>query len=190
MSEYKRKVIFSTVINTVYAAVNFFLALDGSYWFFALGVYYALLSIMRVVALLFDGRACETRVSRSVGTMLSLSVLPLLVTVVISSFERVATKYHEIVMITIALYAFFKITLAIINILKAAKLNSCTVKILRSISLADALVSIAALQRSMLVSFGEMPENNIKIFNMATGSVVCIIVLIIGIRLVLENDKK
>ena len=68
-------------------------------------------------------------------------------------------------MITIAVYAFTKITIAIINFVKARKSNSATVKVLRNIALADAAVSIFSLQRSMLVSFPGMKQNEILIFN-------------------------
>lgn len=93
-------------------------------------------------------------------------------------------KYNEILMITIAAYSFTKITLAIINLIKMRKNNSSIIKTLRYISFADALVSIFALQRSMLVSFGAMPENGIQIFNICTGTAVYIGVFILGIILI------
>jgi len=54
--------------------------------------------------------------------------------------------------------------------------------------LADACVSIFALQRSMLVSFGEMSETDICIFNAVIGSAVCVIVFLLGLNLV--RNKK
>lgn len=113
-----------------------------------------------------------------------LSALPLLGIVILCSIIETGTKFHEIVMIAIALYAFSKITLAIIHLIGSKKRNSESERILRSISLADAAVSIAALQRSMLVSFEGMTAPEIKIFNIATGSAVCLFVFLVGWQLV------
>lgn len=186
----KRAVVFSTVINTFYAAFNLYIAIsDTSYWFLMSGVYYALLSLMRLLVVSTNKHQRERIISRIIGIILILSVFPLLGTVIISSIERVGTKFHEIVMISIALYAFVKISLAIVNIAKARKVESHALKTLRSVGFADALVSILVLQRSMLVSFGEMAENQIRIFNTITGSAVCVFMFLVGIQLVIIKEK-
>ena len=111
--------------------------------------------------------------------------------VILSSIKDRGTKYHEIIMITMAVYAFTKITVAIINIEKSGKSRFVVTKTLRSISLADAAVSIFALQRSMLVSFGEMKALDIRTFNIATGSAVCVFVCLVGLNLLFfKNTKK
>ena len=94
---------------------------------------------------------------------------------------------HEIVMITMALFSFTKITLAIINLIKARKSTSAKLVTLRNISLSDACVSIFALQRSMIVSFGNMSEIDICIFNAVVGAAICIIVFLLGLNLVRNN---
>ena len=109
-------------------------------------------------------------------------------TVVLSVIDNHGTKYHKVVMITIALYVFIKMTLAVINVIKARKNDSPVIKALRGISFVDAFVSIFSLQRSMLVSFGEMAEKDIKLFNVLTGSGVCIIVFLLGLNLI-EGKK-
>ena len=83
-------------------------------------------------------------------------------------------------MITMALYAFIKITLAIIGFVKSGKTRDAFAKTLQSIAVADAVVSIYSLQRSMLVSFGDMAERDIAIFNTLSGIGMCIIVVLIG----------
>ena len=126
---------------------------------------------------------------RFVGIMLMLTALPLLGIAIISAVKDVGSRYHEIVMITMALYAFTKVTLAIINLAGARRQRSPAESALRSISLADALVSIASLQRSMLVSFGEMTASEIRLFNILTSSGVCILVFILGLNLLMKKRK-
>ena len=74
-------------------------------------------------------------------------------------------------------------TLAIINFVKARKNDSSVIKTLRSISFCDAFVSIASLQRSMLVTFSGTDEKSILILNIFSGSAVCILVFITGLEL-------
>lgn len=87
-------------------------------------------------------------------------------------------------MITIALYAFTKVTLGIINLVKSRKYSSPIFKTLRNIAFADALVSLFSLQRSMLVTFEGTSLDDIKFLNVFTGSAVCLTVFILGINLI------
>ena len=87
-------------------------------------------------------------------------------------------------MIAIATYAFAKIILATINLIKSRHSASGTLIALRNIAFADSFVSIFAVQRSMLVSFEGMTQTEIIIINAALGSVVCVVVFLLGFHLV------
>ena len=116
--------------------------------------------------------------------MLMLLAVPLVGTVILAVVRDRGIVMHEIVMIAMAVYAFSKITLTIINLVKSKNSASAKHVTLRNISFADACVSIFALQRSMLVSFGDMSQNDIRIFNAVIGSAVCVIIFILGLNLV------
>ena len=166
---------------------------QSSWWFLTVGAYYLILMLMRLFVLLSRNRRAALIAPRIVGGMLMATALPLLGTVILCAVIDVGTEHHEIIMIAIALYAFVKITLAIFHQIRARKRSSQTERILRSISLADAAVSIASLQRSMLVSFEGMSGGEIKIFNVATGTVACLFVFAIGwllIRTPPYHNKK
>ena len=156
--------------------------MSKSWWLFTVGVYHVILSITRFVVLRTKKEKRST--AKFVGIMLMVLSLPLTGTVILSFMKDRGTVFHEIVMIAIAVYAFAKITLATVNFIKARKSASSRLITLRNNSLATAFVSIFSLQRSMLVSFGEMPENTIRIMNLATGSAVCAIVFLLGLNLV------
>ena len=85
--------------------------------------------------------------------------------------------------IGIATYTFAKITISTINLFKSRRSNSVTLITLRNISFADAFVSICALQRSMLVTFEGMTDGEIVTMNTILGSVICVIVFLLGINL-------
>ena len=181
MAKTQNTAFFGLLFNMAFCVYHIVFGwVSKSWWLFTVGVYYVILSITRLVVLRTKKRSTD----KFVGIMLMVLSLPLTGTVILSFMKDRGTVFHEIVMIAIAVYAFAKITLATVNFIKARKSASSRLITLRNISLATAFVSIFSLQRSMLVSFGEMPENTIRIMNLATGSAVCAIVFLLGLNLV------
>ena len=179
--------IASLILNIAFAIYHLVCGLiTSSWWLLTLGTYYLVLSIVRFVVLYF--RSKERFVAKFTGWMLILLSMPLVGTVILSAVRDRGHKLHMIVMIAMATYAFTKITLATINLIKSRHNTSATLITLRNISFADAFVSIFALQRSMLVSFEGMTEAEIVIMNAALGSAVCLIVVLLGINLL--RSKK
>lgn len=180
--------LLSLGFNLAYGIYNGIIGFSShSWWLITLCAYYIILSVMRFAVLLFKGEnenSSNHFIMRFTGCLMIFLSIILAGAAYLSFESERGIKYNEILMITIAAYSFTKITLAIINLIKMRKNNSSIIKTLRYISFADALVSIFALQRSMLVSFGAMPENGIQIFNICTGTAVYIGVFILGIILI------
>ena len=101
----------------------------------------------------------------------------------ISLSQNIAVKHGEIIMITIAAYTFYKITMAIVKAVKQHKNPSPLLKTIRSIGYAEVSASILTLQRSMLVSFGSMDNSQVRFMNAMTGAVVCAFILILGLTM-------
>lgn len=118
---------------------------------------------------------------------MALSVL-LAIMVLLSLIRDRGNQYHMVIMIAIAAYAFARITFATVNLIKSRHSRSAKTVALRSISFADGVASIFALQRSMLVSFEGMTESEILLMNTLTGCAVCLIVFLLGHNL-LGNKK-
>lgn len=179
--------LLSLLFNAAFCVYHIlFGIISHSWWLFTVGVYYGVLGVVRFVVLQLEEN--NNFIMKFTGVMLMLLSLPLVGTVILAVVRDRGIVLHEIVMIEMAAYSFTKITLAIINLLKARKSTSAKIVTLRNISLSDACVSIFALQRSMLVSFGDMPETDIRIFNAVIGAAVCVIVFLLGINLV-KNKK-
>ena len=178
---------YSLAFNVVYSAYYLtFGVCTTSWWLLTLGLYYLLLSVVRFVVL---RNLPKTRfVMRFSGCMLMVLALPLVGTVILSVVEERGHEYHMIVMIGIAAYAFTKITLATINLIRSRHSYSGKLAALRNISFADGLVSIFALQRSMLVTFEGMSESEICLMNALTGSAVCLTVFLLGYFLVIDQQ--
>ena len=178
--------VISLVTNTAFAAYHFvFGILWSSQWLLNVGSYYLVLSLVRFVVLRTKNE--ERFVTRFTGWMLMILSVTLAGTVVLSLLIETGQKFHMILMIAIATYAFTKITLATINFIKSRHSTSAKLITLRNISFADAFVSIFALQRSMLVSFDGMTETEIVIMNAVLGCAVCVVVFVLGINLVINK---
>lgn len=180
----------SLAFNMIYALYNAALGVfGGSWWYLTLAAYYVVLSVMRFGAVLTSGKKIKNGVSdefvmRFIGYMFLFLSVVLAGTTYLSIRKDQGIKYHEIVMITIALYTFIKVTYAIVRLVQSKKENSAVLKTLRNISFADAFVSVFSLQRSMLVSFEGMSQSDIMIFNCLTGSAVYILVFVLGLNLI------
>ena len=188
MNKTYRFALINFGLNTAYSIHHIIFGIaTRSLWLFNIGVYYVILSVMRIVVLKSKSPGYSIRFT---GTMLMLLSLPLAGTVILSFVKDRGKEFHLIVMLATAVYSFTKITLATVKFIKSRKSASVKLKALRNISFADAFVSIFSLQRSMLVSFEGMSETGIRIMNASTGSAVYIIVFLLGLNLILYINKQ
>lgn len=171
---------FSLAFNSLYAIGNGLLGLYvGSWWFVTVGAYYGLLALTRFAVLRIGRKA------RKITGMLLVALSVCLIGMnILSALKDRGRVFHEIIMIAIAAYTFTKITVAILGLCRAGKRADPIHSTLRSIGLADAVVSVYTLQRSMLVSFPGMTSENIQLFNILTGTGVWIFLLVLGILLI------
>ena len=184
--------------NILYALGNGLLGIiNGSVWFGVMCAYYIIFSVMRFAALIcwrknsaYTDGSMGRFVIRFSGVLLTVQSLMLTGIIYISLAEHIATEYNEIIMITIASYTFFKIIMAIIRAVKHRKNNQLVYSAIRGIGYADVAVSILTMQRSMLVSFGDMAYNSTLIFNAAAGAAVCIFVFVLGAVMIMKGKKE
>jgi len=187
------KELLKFIINLIFAIYNCVLGIASySWWFIAVGAYYIVLSIMQIAVITFSAkdRKNERFIMKFSGVMIFMLSIVLCGIVYMTVEQSVAVKYHEIAMITIALYAFTKITLAIMGFIKSRKRHRPYIRTLRSIAFADSVVSIYSLQRSMLVSFEGMSDANIILFNALSGIGMCLVVICIGLNLISGGKLK
>ena len=178
--------LISTIINGTYAIGNLVLGIVGSsYWFITTGAYFLFLCGMRVgcISALHSKNEKRIYVGRLVGLLLIFLCVVLIGSIILSDRLDVVKPIHKIVMIAIAAFTTAKTTMAIVNIVKVRKTGNPIWAAIRNISCADATGSILTTQRSMLVSFGGMEVSTIRLMNLLIGAGVCLIVLLLGIRL-------
>lgn len=180
-------------VNLLHALYNGALSvISHSIWFLSLFAYYTILSSMRFGVIMQACRNISTEnfITRFCGIMLIEMSFVLSGVLYLSVTNNVAVKHQEIIMITIAAYTFYKVVLAIVNTVKIRKENSLLLSTIRNIGCADAAVSILSLQRSMLVSFGEMGRDRIYMMNALTGAGVFIVIIALGISMIVKSSKR
>lgn len=201
-----RTVIFtivSFIINIAYVCFNCFIAISSlSIWYGALTIYYLLLVIMKGSVLIFyknkekkeglvdkkELKLKEIRIYRNCG--IGLIVLPIALSVAIAEMVLGNNSFsHPGLMIYVsAAYAFYKIIAAIINVVKARKNDELTIRAIRNINFASALVSILALQTAMFKEFNNGKQEGL--FNAITGAFVCAFTVIVGIIVLIKSHKE
>lgn len=188
------------VCNLCYALYHGILGLlNLSLWFMAMCIFYGILATMRFFAVLCERRRknkgrsleqAEALVMRQSGILLVVLSIVLAVVIYITLSQNLATKYDEIIMITIAAYTFYKITMVTIKAVKQHKNSSLLLRAIRSISYAEVAASVLTLQRSMLASFGEMDQQQVQLMCSLTGAAACLFILLLGISLMIQQTRK
>lgn len=183
------------IFNLIYVVYNGVIGyITSSYWFSSMCAYHIILSIMRFSAILSERKKNikrEYQVLKFTGILLSLLSMVLSGIVYMCVSLDIATKYGEIIMITIATYTFYKITMAVIRAVKYRKETSPAISAIRGIGYAEISVSVLTMQMSMLISFEQgMNGTDIYIFNLLTGVVVCLFTLTLGIFMIRKSNQK
>ena len=201
LNDVKYRIILSAavslLINFMYAIYNGVLGiLLHSVWFITMCAYYTVLSIMRFSAVMCghkgntnDVAHKEYFIMRLSGILLTVLSFVLTGLVYISLSENIAKKYDSIVMITIATYTFYRITMVFVRAAKQRKNTSVLLAVIRRIGYADAAAAVLTLQRSMIASFGEKDGTFAYTMNVLTGAAVCLFIFILGIGLIIKRKE-
>ena len=206
LADYTFRTILTTLpaflINVAYTVYNGVIGImNQSVWFITMAVYYSLLGIMRYRAVstgrkisrLDDReqiRKKELSVIKTDGILLLVLNLALSGVVLLTIAQDTAKRYSEIMVISIAAYTFYKITMAVVNMVKVRKRKSPILITIRNIGAADALVSMLTLQAAMFASFQDKNSLNTNQMNAITGLTVCILISILGISMIWYAWKK
>lgn len=201
-------------LNLIYAIFNGVIGyMEQSAWYGSLAAYYLILCVMRFSAVsyarkIYNGRIPwkkyrrskkqkkvnkperrAWRVYRNCGAMLLIMAVALGGAVIILVSGEGGKSYPGLMIYTVATYTFYKLTLAIINMIKARKQKSILLGTLRNINYCDALVSLLSLQTALFAAFGQESEKMIPLMNALTGAGVCLMIWIMGAYMVYRAGK-
>lgn len=195
--------LLSLIVNVGYALVHFVLAvLWRSLWYGALAGYYLLLSALRG-GVLAGGRGAKKRaegdavrllgdkwrIYRASGAALFLieAALSVFVTQTVL-FGRPQTP-SLVMAIASAAYTFYRVILSLVQMRKGRKTGDPLVQSLRNINFSNALVSLFALQITLVAVQGGADEG-MRNMNIFMGFFVCALTIALGLYMIVRASRK
>jgi len=189
--------------NLIFAVSNgIFGVIDHSVWFGTMAAYYIVLSIMRFIVIQYDRKISkiektkkmkkqELSVYQICGFLFILLTIALGVSVIQMVYFDQGHTYPGTLIFAVATYTFYKIVVALRNVVKAGRLKSPLLMTIRDIGYADAMVSMLSLQTAMFISFCTKDDTlTPQIMNSLTGGVICLIILIMGIYMMFSAARQ
>lgn len=189
----------SLVINMLYAAMKMVSGiLYGSVWFITLSAYYILLAVMRFLLLTSARKrhvkssiAAEFKRYRICGILLAVMTLALSGMILFIVRQDGGYDYPGVLIYVMAVYAFYAMITAVINIIKFRKHGSPVLSAAKAINLTAALVSMLALETAMLNQFGSNDDYLFRqIMTASTGAVVCGLVLAMAVYMIVHAVRQ
>jgi divalent metal cation (Fe/Co/Zn/Cd) transporter len=183
--------------NLLYAALKLLAGIHyASFWYGADAVYYIVLSVIRFLLLRnVRNEGCdlekEFKQYRTCGILLFVLNATLTGVVFQMVNQGMGYQYPGLLIYAVAAYAFFCLTLAIINLVKYRKLNSPILSAAKIISFARAFVAMYALQTAMFASFGGAETETFqRIMNSVFGGCVCLVIFYMAVHMVVRANKN
>lgn len=188
------------LINLLYAGIKLFSGIIyKSVWFVALSVYYILLAVMRASLLHYvrthgsseADEAAELRRYRLCGIILLFMNQALVGIVVLVVTQNSGFEYPGMLIYAMAAYAFYAVTIAVINMIKFRKYGSPVMSAAKAINLTAALVSMLSLETAMIAQFGGNDTSMFRqIMTACTGGCVSFFVVVMAVFMIARSTKQ
>ena len=202
VSRWSKSGIVSAVVALAFAVYNGYLGIAHEYVFGAsIAVYIAVLSA--IYFMLVDGEMLSDKVGARqnthvrkyiTATALLLAVDVLLIgPIALMVLQRRQFNLGMIAAITVATYATYKVSSAVVNYVKTRKNFDVRTVSVRSVKLVDAMVSLLTLQNTLIVANGSSAEQSTFVLTSWTSLalyVAIVTVSVMGFRRCLSASKK
>ena len=179
--------------NLLYAVFRVLVGIRyASVWFFSMAVYYFLLGLIRLSLILsYRNRTVksELRCYRRTAWLLFLLNIPMGGMIMLMVLTDSGYSYPGYVIYLSALYTFYTMILAIVNLAKYRKLGSPILSAAKILNLIAALMSLLGLQTAMISQFSPGAESFRKMMNAVTGGGVWCSVILIAVTMLLRSRK-
>jgi hypothetical protein len=105
--------------------------------------------------------------------------------------DNAGFHYPGILIYIMAMYAFYSMTAAVMNVIKYRRYRSPVMSAAKVLHLAAAMVSMLALETAMLAEFGQSSSEDFRIIMTGcTGGAVCASILGIAVYMVCRSTIK
>jgi hypothetical protein len=188
-------------MNLLYVAVKLVSGIMyKSVWLIAFGIYYLLLAVMRGSLVHYVRSAAakgmqmgediegEFHRYRMCGIVLLFLNQALACIVIYIVHKNQGMTYPGLLIYAIAMYAFYAVITAVINVIRFRRQGSPVHSAAKVISLTVALVSMLSLETAMISQFGG-DDGFRMIMTSISGGVVCTFVLAMAIYMIIRSTR-
>lgn len=165
-----------------------------SVWSLSLGLYYLGLGLLRAYLLWMWHRptdmARERRCFRRTAVVLLLLNIPMGGVIVLVVMEDRAFSYPGHAIYLSAMYAFYAIIVALINLIKSRKTGNLFLSASKVLGMVSAMMSILALQTALLSRFSAESTDYSQAMNAGTGFAVWTGVLLLAVGMLAYEWKQ
>ena len=185
-------------VNTAYAIFRGITAyLYRSDWFAAIAVYYFMLGVVRLSLVYYMQRLkryenttekelFEWKGYRVCGYLMLLLNTGMSGMLILMVRDNLHYEYPGYVIYLSALYTFYTAITATINVFKFRKLKTPILSASKALTFMGAAMSVMALQTAMIARFGADEAAFRQIANTITGSVVCVLSVVIAVYMIVK----
>ena len=187
---------FSLFLNFFYGIFKLTFGLYySSWWFITFAVYYLILCLMKLVIVKDIKNEVGVNLPKEYKKLKLTGIILLFLNLILSGMIVLIIKqnqeitYAGFIIYIVALYDFYLIISAIINVIKYRKNKSPLLASSKCINLTVAMISFISLEVAMVSEFGNDSEFKI-IMTSIMGFVVCIINTSMSIYMIVRSNKK
>lgn len=197
--------VLSLIINTGFAVTNLVSAIIyDSVLYAALSGYYFSLITFRAIVITVSVKcrkkfrdnetllnSAENKIQLYGGAFLVITMLCMSAVIAYVTVSPRTARGGKIFTIATAAYAFYKITMSIINLLRARRFGNPVIQSLRNLNFADACMTMVSLTALMLATFQK--DNNdrfVTVMIPCVGFAACALTLTLAIYMIINSLRK
>lgn len=159
-------------------------------WLISMGIYYLVLSIVKIYLIVCYKRLCnQMQCYRNIGYGLFLLNIPMGGMIILMIKTNAGYSYPGYIIYLSALYTFYTVIVAVINVVKFHKTGNLILSANKIINFVCALMSILALQTAMISRFSSHGDSYRQMMNTITGVIVYVLVIMTAFYMIIHSKK-
>lgn len=188
----KVSMYFSFICNLIYGVFKLGIGIYYmSWWFITFAIYYLLLCLMKVsLAKNISKGEKEYKKLKHTGIMLLFLNLILVGMIILIIEQNQVIDYNGYLIYFVALYDFYLIISAVINLIKYRKNHSPILISSKCIDFTVAMISMISLEVSMVYQFGNNDSNFKLAMTASMGFAICIMNSCMAIYMIMRANKN
>ena len=193
----KYSLVLATLLHFTYGIFKLITGIYYmSWWFITFAVYYLILCLMKLSIAkdikkeIKNDLKNEYKKLRLTGIILLFLNLILTGMIILIIRQNQIITYAGFIIYIVALYDFYLIISAVINVIKYRKNHSPLLAATKCINLTVAMISMISLEVAMVSQFGSNDSEFKMIMTSIMGFVVCIINTFMSIYMIVKANRK